>query len=189
MFYFGPDVGLGTLPPAEQSPFWCLRQSPSPTWPHGDATLHIPSCHLLSLLQALIPGIPIEHPLFSMQQLGCPGHVLDVGASGGHPMDQDRVFIYPNVGLHAQEPLVPLAGGVDSGSLSRFRFLVEMGTSMMVAPTTVSSRSSRPFPRKCSLTAGKIFSPNWCFSRKSWNARMVAFHLGVLLVDRKAPSG
>lgn len=42
-------------------------------------------------------------------------------------MDQAPVLIHTNLGLHAEEPLVPLAGGVHSDSLSPFRALVEMG--------------------------------------------------------------
>ena len=63
--FFSPHMGLGTLHTVEQSPFWCLSQSAALPWSHGNAILHISSCHLLSLLQALIPGIPIHQPLFS----------------------------------------------------------------------------------------------------------------------------
>ena len=41
-------------------------------------------------LQALVPGIPIHHPLLSMQQLCHHGHIVDVGTSDSHGMDQAR---------------------------------------------------------------------------------------------------
>ena len=60
-------MGLGTLHPPLYGPFSIIRQVAALSWPHGDMTVHLSSCHLFLLLKALVPGIPIEHLPFSMQ--------------------------------------------------------------------------------------------------------------------------
>lgn len=100
----------------EQLPFRSLMQSAALLHSHGNATLHILSCRLFSLLQALIPGIDMHYPLFTMQQLCSYTHVMDVGGRGGHPMDQPGVFVHADMHLclpaaagfpRANAPLLP----------------------------------------------------------------------------------
>ena len=67
MLHLGSDMGLGTLYPPLYGPFSIIRQVAALPWPHGDTTVHISSCHLLSLLKTLVASISIEHFLFSMQ--------------------------------------------------------------------------------------------------------------------------
>ena len=88
MFHFGSDMSLGTLPPVEQLSFWRSRQSAALPRPQGDAALHVLSWHLLSLVQALVPGSAIDHSLFTVQQLCRHSHVMDMGRRGRYRMDQ-----------------------------------------------------------------------------------------------------
>ncbi len=91
VFHFGSDMSLGPLHP--------LCTVPSASSGNGGASqADSPPlvCHLLSLLQALVAHISIDHPLFfPMQELCCHHHITDMGRRGSCRLDQAESLSTP----------------------------------------------------------------------------------------------
>ena len=119
---------------------------------------------LPSLFSSPVPGTqPRPFSLLHATTLPPCSHP-GLGARGGHCMDQAPVFLHANVGLHTQEPLVPLRRACLAPSPpcdSWWRVEPEGWWHPPPCPLSI-----RPCSLQRSLTATNIFSPNGCFSRK-----------------------
>ena len=138
MLHLGSDMSLGTLHPLLYGPFSIIRQMAALPWPHGDTTVHLSFCHLLSLLKALVACIPIEHLLFSMQWLCCHPPITDMSRGGGHRVDQAGILIHPKRTFMPKNHWFPLRAWCICGSRSLFSFFVEVEAWIMVASGMLS---------------------------------------------------
>lgn len=157
----GPHAGLGVLDPFAQSPAFGVRQRTALARPHGHVPSYVRISILFPFLDALIARIPENRRLIAMQQGMSLSDVADMGCRSDDSVGQSGSRIYTNMCLHAEVPLIAFFGLVHLGSRLPSRFLVEDGAAMIVASTTVPSRSIRPLAARCTLMAAKMRSVSW----------------------------
>ena len=103
----------------------------------------------------LIAGIGKHHRLLSVQQTMPLGHVVDVGRCADDGMHQTRIDIHPNVGFHAEVPLLALLGLVHLGVTFAAAVFGRTGRSNQGGIDHRSGLEHQPPGRQCGVDGGQ----------------------------------
>jgi hypothetical protein len=113
VFHLGPNAGLDLLQLVDQGVYsFALLQSPALTRHHGNLPVNpgVLRLNLLALGDAAVAGICEYNIFFNVQQSVRLCDVVLIGSSARNSVNQARLSVCANVGLHPKVPLVALLG-------------------------------------------------------------------------------
>lgn len=109
VFHFCPHTGLELFGFVQQgAQLRLFIQCPAFARSHGHMPVHTRGFR--PLRGTLVASIRKHHSFIAVQQSVALGNVIDVGRSANDGVDQSRVGINPDVGLHTEVPLVAFLG-------------------------------------------------------------------------------
>src|SRR5436190_14960729 len=114
----------------------------------------------------VVSRISMQAVFIAMQQLSQHIDIRDIRRGRADRVHQSRVGVSAGMHLHAEVPLLTLAGLMHFRVALLLRILVDDGASMIVASTIVPLPTIRPRSDRCALISANTCSVRWCFSNR-----------------------